>query len=104
MTEPITPYSTLQMTLEVERQQQIEHMQQYQEQGALAQQLDKKKELKQRQVNARDEAEGERVRKDGENQSEARSGSEEEEKKEEKEEKNRGNTKKKKGNIVDVKI
>jgi len=57
MTEPITPYTTLQMTLEMERMQNIKEHHQAHEQGNLAQEMKSKKAEEERSVHEKEKAE-----------------------------------------------
>ena len=101
MTEPINPYSTLQMTLEVERLQHIKHMEGLQDHGTLAQQMEKKKKMEQRKVNSQEKTEQKKVDDDsnGNNQ-----GQKQKRGSEEKEDDSQDKYKKDRGNIIDVKI
>ena len=102
MTEPINPYSTLQMTLEVERLQHIKHMEALQDQGTLAQQMEKKKEMEQRKINSNEKAEQKKVKDDESNNNSQ--GKEQKRDSNDNEEDNGDKFKKDRGNIIDVKI
>lgn len=104
MTEPITPYTTLQMTLEMERLQHLKETHQLHEQGDLAQEMQKKKTLEQKTVNSKDKAEKERIDDSDSDKKEKNNQKHSKKKGSDDKESSKDKYKKDRGNIIDIKI
>ena len=104
MPGPISPYTTLQMSLQVDQMEQNRVLHSNQQQGLISQEMNMEKNMEQKQVKQKDESEKARINSENEEEAGMEAGVEQEKENEEEKEDDKENYAGEKGNILDVKI